>query len=168
MVRLAGGAVRWRRIEITSGERFCVEAYRTDLSWTSGVFSEEETLWVLLTTTATEREAQAVVDKIESAWRLAADHFFAALPRVARAVAAQAKRACATARVGDTVEFMFGTALTTAKVIEDRGFIGGNGRRMLGVRVKMDRGMAPLETEVAEAFVKVVKRQAKKIKRPAR
>ena len=166
MVRIAGGAVRWRRIKITSGERFCVEAYRTDLSWTSGVFSSEETIWNLLTTVGTEREAQRIVDEIESAWSLAANRFFAALPRSSRTMTAQARRACATARVGDTVEFMFGATLVRAKVTEDRGFLGSGGRRILGVRVKMGRDVPPLETEVVEAFVKVVKRRAKR--RPKR
>ncbi len=53
-----------------------------------------------------------------------------------------------TLRVGDRVKLRFGRRDVTGTVIEDRGRIGVNGRRLLRVKVELEPSLEPMELEV--------------------
>jgi hypothetical protein len=42
-------------------------------------------------------------------------------------------------KVGDRVRFMFGRRRIVGTIVEDRGPIGAGGRRLYGVRARLDR-----------------------------
>src|SRR5262245_51462336 len=52
-------------------------------------------------------------------------------------------------RVGDWVTYLYGPSLALAQVVEDRGPLGGGGRRVLRVRVDQ-KDVEPTFTEVPE------------------
>lgn len=54
------------------------------------------------------------------------------------------------------MKFVFGVDEVTATVIEDRGNVGYNGRRLLRVRLDMDDVAEPIELEIPEADVSPV------------
>lgn len=67
-----------------------------------------------------------------------------------------AKRSPSKLSVGSRVKFVFGVDEVTATVIEDRGNVGYNGRRLLRVRLDMDDVAEPIELEIPEADVSPV------------
>lgn len=62
----------------------------------------------------------------------------------------------ATPIVGSRVRFVFGLGEVTGIVIEDRGNLGGGGRRLLRVRFEIEGAGDALETEIAADDVKRV------------
>ncbi len=65
-----------------------------------------------------------------------------------------------TLGVGSTVRFRFGIVDVTAKVIEDRGPLGRDGERIYRVRFDFGGGDEPIETEINEGQLTVVRRVA--------
>ena len=59
-------------------------------------------------------------------------------------------------RVGDRVSVHIGTYDAVGVVVEDRGPIGVNGRRLLRVEVTMDVGVAPMAIEVPAEETRVI------------
>ncbi len=53
-----------------------------------------------------------------------------------------------TIRVGDLVKLRFGRRDVRGTVIEDRGRIGVNGRRLLRVKVDLEPSLDPMELEI--------------------
>jgi hypothetical protein len=56
------------------------------------------------------------------------------------------KTAARRIRVGDRVTFKYGTSRLTGTIVEDRGPIGVNGRRLYSIRFKLDRSLAESRT----------------------
>ena len=66
---------------------------------------------------------------------------------------AKKKTAARRFRVGDRVRFEFGVERVTGTIVEDRGPIGVNGRRLYAIQFKMDRRGEPMRVELpAEYF----------------
>lgn len=57
--------------------------------------------------------------------------------------------------VGSKVEFIFDRRPVVALVVEDRGFIGWKGRRLLRVRLQLTPPTPPFEFEIPEEDVKL-------------
>jgi len=59
-------------------------------------------------------------------------------------------------KVGDRVSVHIGTSDAEGIVVEDRGPIGVNGRRLLRVAVTMDQGAEPVAIEVPAEEARVI------------
>jgi hypothetical protein len=64
---------------------------------------------------------------------------------------ATARATASTVRVGDRVRLRFGGRKVAGTVVEDRGCIGVNGRRLLRVKLDLRSLDEPMELEVPAA-----------------
>ena len=63
------------------------------------------------------------------------------------------------AELGDVVVFDYGGGLMiTGTAVEDRGYIGAGGRRLVRVRIEMEPGVEPMFIELPDAALTIVKR----------
>jgi hypothetical protein len=68
----------------------------------------------------------------------------------------KARSTARAAHVGDRVSVRMGTYTAVGTVVEDRGAIGVNGRRLLRVEVKVERDVEPVAIEVPATDAHIV------------